>query len=122
MGLGYEARGNLRGAARAYETFGRTCGCPTEVAPLLAGVYAKMHRYDDADAQLRIAQAAIATRRVDPGDVVVAFIAMGRKEDALHMLQRAGRGEFNTKMLALDPRMDPVRHDPRFRNWTQGPA
>jgi hypothetical protein len=46
---------------------------------------------------------------------------MGRRNDALHMLERAQRSEFGG-MLAIDPRMDPVRGDVRFRPFTQGPA
>lgn len=121
MGLAYEAMGDYHRAAHSYENFARTCGCPTEVAALLAHVYAKMHRFGAAHDQLLIVQAGIASKRIDPQDVVVAFIAMGRRDEALRLL-RAERGEFNVKLLALDPRMDPVRDDARFRNWTQGPA
>ena len=121
MGLAYEAMGDYNRAAGSYESFARRCGCPTEVAALLAHVYAKMHRFQAAHAQLLIAQAGIASKRVDPQDVAVAFIAMGQRDEALRLL-RADRGKFNAKLLALDPRMDPVRDDVRFRNWTQGPA
>lgn len=121
MGLAYEAMGDYHNADKSYQRFARTCACRTEVAALLAHVYAKMHRFEAAREQLLIAQAGMASKRVDPQDIVVAFIAMGRRDEALRLL-RSGHGEFNTKLLALDPRMDPVRGDARFRNWTQGPA
>ena len=121
MGLAYEAMGDYQNADKSYQRFARTCACRTEVAPLLAHVYAKMKRFEAARQQLLIAQAGIATKRVDVQDVVVAFIAMGRREEALRLL-RSGHAKFNAKLLALDPRMDPVRGDARFRNWTQGPA
>lgn len=121
MGLAYEAMGDYRNADKSYQRFARTCACRTEVAALLAHVYAKMHRFEAAREQLLIAQAGMASKRVDPQDVVVAFIAMGRRDEALRLL-RSGHAGFNAKLLALDPRMDPVRGDARFRNWTQGPA
>jgi hypothetical protein len=37
------------------------------------------------------------------------------------MLQRARHWQLGG-MLAIDPRMDPVRGDSRFRQFTQGPA
>ncbi|MHB1551128.1 MAG: hypothetical protein ACYCX6_08060, partial [Vulcanimicrobiaceae bacterium] len=88
----------------------------------LAHVYAKMHRFGKAKAQLAIAQAGIASRRVDPEDVVMAFIAMGERNEALRLLQDGGHKDFDRPMIAIDPRMDPVRGDARFRAWTQGPA
>jgi DNA-binding winged helix-turn-helix (wHTH) protein/tetratricopeptide (TPR) repeat protein len=122
MGLAYEALGDYRAAIAAYERYGKSCtGCRPEAAALLAHVYAETHRYADAAAQLRIAQNAMPSNEVDPEDVITALVAMGRRTDALQMLARAGRSEYGG-MLAIDPRMDPVRSDWRFRQFTQGPA
>ncbi len=122
MGLAYEALGNYARAIQAYRTFAGKCRCRAEAAALLAHVYAKMHRFGKARAQLAIAQAGIASRRVDPEDVVMAFIAMGERNEALRLLQDGGHKDFDRPMIAIDPRMDPVRGDARFRAWTQGPA
>ncbi len=122
MGLAYEALGNYARAIQAYRTFAGKCKCRAESAALLAHVYAKMHRFGKAKAQLAIAQAGIASRRVDPEDVVMAFIAMGERNEALRLLQEGGHKDFDRPMIAIDPRMDPVRGDARFRAWTQGPA
>jgi hypothetical protein len=46
---------------------------------------------------------------------------MGRRADALRILHDAKRNVYRA-MLAIDPRMDPVRHDSRFRPYVQGPA
>lgn len=122
MGLAYEALGNYRAAIASYQTYARSCAsCRPQAAALLAHVYAESHDYVNAAAQLRIAQAGMATHSVDPEDVVTALVAMGRRSDALAMIRRAHRSIF-TGMLAIDPRMDPVRGDARFRQFTQGPA
>jgi hypothetical protein len=45
---------------------------------------------------------------------------MGRRVDALRILRDA-KLEYR-QFIAIDPRMDPVRHDSRFREYVQGPA
>ncbi len=122
MGLAYEALGDYRAAVAAYEKYGNSCSaCRPEAAALLAHAYAASHDYVNAAAQLRIAQAGMASDRVDPEDVITALVAMGKRSEALQILRRAQRSLL-TGMLAIDPRMDPVRDDARFRQFTQGPA
>ncbi len=122
MGLAYEALGDYRSAIAAYEKYGSACkACRPEAAALLAHAYAASHDYANAASELRIAQAGMADDRVDPEDVITALVAMGKRNEALDMLKRAHRSIF-TGMLAIDPRMDPVRDDARFRQFTQGPA
>lgn len=122
MGLAYEALGDYRSAISAYQKYGNSCtACRPEAAALLAHAFAASHDYLNAAAQLRIAQAGMASDRVDPEDVITALVAMGKRNEALGMLKRAQRSIF-TGMLAIDPRMDPVRGDARFRQFTQGPA
>jgi hypothetical protein len=58
---------------------------------------------------------------VDPEDVVTALVAMGRRSEALRMLHEHQRLLF-LGALAIDPRMDPVRGDKRFKQYTQGPG
>ncbi|MGZ3497897.1 MAG: winged helix-turn-helix domain-containing protein [Vulcanimicrobiaceae bacterium] len=123
MGLAYEANGDYRSAMASYQTFGRMTRMHSEAAALLAHVYAQMHRYAAAREQLRIARAAIGGRNgADPSDVVMAFIAMGQRDEALHLLQNESRRYRDDKaLIALDPRMDPVRSDMRFRAFTEEP-
>jgi len=122
MGLAYEALGDYRSAVQVYERYRESCAhCRPEAAALLAHVYAASHDYAKAVAQLRLAQQGMAADRVDPEDVITALVAMGRRTEALRMLTRARRTELGG-LLAIDPRMDPVRTDARFRQFTQGPA
>jgi DNA-binding winged helix-turn-helix (wHTH) protein/Tfp pilus assembly protein PilF len=122
MGLAYEGLGDMHSAATAYKRYANSCaGCQAEASALLAHLYAVSHDYADAASELRIAQAGMASDKVDPEDVVTALVALGRRNDALRLLQRANHLELGG-VLAIDPRMDPVRKDARFRPFTQGPA
>jgi tetratricopeptide (TPR) repeat protein len=122
MGLAYEALGDYPAAIDAYRRYAHSCAaCRAEAAALLAHAYAATHAYGNALTELRIAQAGMAADRVDPEDVITALVAMGRRNEALEILRRAQRARFDA-VLAIDPRMDPVRRDARFRPFTQGPA
>jgi tetratricopeptide (TPR) repeat protein len=121
IGLAYEGLGNYRASIAAFKMYAGSCvSCRPEAAALLAHAYAASHDYAAAAAELSIAQAGMAKHRVDPEDVITALVAMGRRNEALEMLRRARRPLFG--VLAIDPRMDPVRDDSRFRPFTQGPA
>ncbi len=122
LGLAYEGAGNYKQAILAYEQYAQMCSsCKVDSAVFLAHAYAASHRYSDAERELRIARAGVARRRVNPDDLATALIALGRRGDALRILRDANRDKYNA-MLAIDPRMDPVRHDARFRPYIQGPA
>jgi DNA-binding winged helix-turn-helix (wHTH) protein/tetratricopeptide (TPR) repeat protein len=117
LGLAYEGLGDYKSAIREYETYATSCAaCRIGAAPFLAHAYAASHDYSAAETQLRIAQAGMEHSEVDPRDFVTALVAMGRRTEALQMLRNAGRKQFGA-MLAIDPRMDPVRHDARFRRY-----
>lgn len=124
MGLSYEALGKYPAALRDYRLFAAKCRCRAQSAALLAHVYAEMHRYAQAREELQIAQAGIGKPHgADPEDVVAALIAMGQRNDALRLLQVATKGHRAERaLIALDPRLDPIRDDRRFRAWVRGPA
>ena len=122
MGMAYEARGSYGAAIAAYRKYGSSCSeCRSQAAALLAHAYAALHRYGAAQAELRIAEAGIASRTVDPEDVVTALVALGRRTEALQMIKRDLHSQIDG-IIAIDPRMDAVRDDSRFRPYTQGPA
>ena len=123
LGLSYEALGKYQESLAAYDAYGRTCStCRLEIAPLVAHTDAVAGHFEEARAQLRVARGAMAKKIVDPEDIGIALVAMGQREDALRMLRSVTpkMGYYST--IAMDPRMDPVRNDARFRAWTRGPA
>jgi hypothetical protein len=84
-------------------------------------VYAVSHDAGRAEQQLRLAAHGVAVGQIAADNIVPALVAMGRRDQALHVL----RAEKSAKLyaaLAVDPRMDVVRNDPRFRQYTQGPG
>jgi DNA-binding winged helix-turn-helix (wHTH) protein/tetratricopeptide (TPR) repeat protein len=123
LGLSYEALGKYKDALAAYDQYAQSCDkCRLEVAPLIAHTDAVAGRFDEARAQLRVARGAMASKIVAPEDVGVALVALGQREDALRILQRVTPKMQYYPSIAMDPRMDPVRNDKRFRAFTQGPA
>ncbi|MBV9269474.1 MAG: hypothetical protein JO165_00125, partial [Candidatus Eremiobacteraeota bacterium] len=107
----------------AYDAYARTCQkCGLEVAPLVAHTDAVAGRFDEARAELRVAQGAMASKIVSPEDVGIALVALGQRGDALRILRRVTPKMAFYPTIAMDPRMDPVRNDARFRAFTQGPA
>jgi DNA-binding winged helix-turn-helix (wHTH) protein/Tfp pilus assembly protein PilF len=120
MGLAYEAAGNYAAAIAAYRSFAALCGgCSGEVAALLAHVYARSGDLRRAGAQLALAQQTRGMDAAEPGDLVLALIALNRRSDALAALRRSTyKTAFKGSVgLALDPRLDPVRGDSRFRKY-----
>lgn len=122
IGLAYEALGNYRAAVDAYSAYGRISQMHHYYAAAdLAHVYAIRHDAREAQRELAMAMHGVATGQMTADNVVPALVAMGRKDDALRLL----RSERTAKLyieLAVDPRMDVVRNDPRFRQYTQGPG
>ncbi len=122
MGMAYEALGDYHKAIVSYEIFARSCAaCQGEAAALMAHAYAAIHDDSAAEAELSKARAAMAMQMVDPEDLVTALVAMGRRTEALKMLEDHKRALF-PGALAIDPRMDPVRDDKRFRLFIKGPG
>lgn len=123
LGLAYEATGKYAAAIASYRRFANRCaGCAGEVAALLAHAYASSGDLRRGEAQLALAQRKRGMDAADPGDIVLALIALNRRADALARLrQRAYTSAFKGD-VALDPRLDPVRDDVRFRKYLKLPA
>lgn len=123
IGLAYEQLGNERAAIAAFKTYAARCGpdCKYDVAALLANAYAKLHDPAHAGSELAIAHSGLAQNATPPEDYAAALIALGKRNDALHVLAR-GKIQEPAAVLAVDPRMDAVRGDARFRRYMQSPG
>ena len=73
------------------------------------------NRKSEAQAILRQLSALSRQRYVPSYPVAAIYVALGENEEAIAALERA-YAERDTWMdyLGLDPRMDPLRPDPRF--------
>ena len=95
-------------------------GRPAMVAEL-GRLYASMGRQVDAEAILaRVSRPQRPTDYADRQDAAYIEIALGRRNEALTGLEQA-IDQHSERMLWLrvDPRVDPLRGDPRFQRLVQ---
>jgi len=110
------ARGNASRAVelllRHVELAGRS---PQALAALGYG-YARAGRPDDAHGIASELETLAATRFVDSGQLALLPLALGDHERALRLLAEAvDRRADPSIWLAVDPKLDPLRTDPRFQ-------
>ncbi len=117
MGLAFEASGRYRDAILAFDRYARSDPRDRgEAAALSAYALALAKRPAEAIAELR--KARNTPGMAAPEDIAVALVAMGRRSEALRVLQAAGRKRLDP-VLAFDARMDAVRGDPAFRAYVR---
>lgn len=118
LALSQEAVGDYAGALATIARLSGLCAhCQADSHVMRAGVYARMGKSAAALAELQ--HASKLSRALPPDETALVFIALGDRTRALSYMRRVRfkAGEERT-WLALDPRLDPVRRDPRFRMWT----
>jgi DNA-binding winged helix-turn-helix (wHTH) protein/tetratricopeptide (TPR) repeat protein len=121
LGLAYEARGDDKLAVESFMRMGEKCKeCRPEAAALLANEYARTNRPVLARAELAIAKAH--PDDVSPGDLALAFAAMGDRTVALSYFHRMKGGDYVQATIANDPRFDSFRDDPVLAHLAQKPA
>ncbi len=119
LGESYEGRGDYAQAIATYKIFAGKCSsCANQAAALLAHAYAVRHDMPQALAALAKAQADPSP--ASPADIATAFAAIGERTSAFSWLHRLHG--YPRAMIALDPRLDVIRGDARFRDFLQGPA
>lgn len=84
----------------------------------LAHVYASMGLSASAHRELASVEQLSARSKDHPFLVALAYCANGRKSEAFAWLSHLPR--FDRALFALDPRLDPLRRDPRFVRWLHG--
>ncbi len=114
LGLVYALQGDLDKAVAELEEGMRLGKNPQGMAQL-AYAYAKRGRRSDAEAALRDIEADAKGVFSSP-DVAAVYVALGDTEQAFVFLDRAAeaKAEFLV-FLGVDPRFDPVRSDPRYK-------
>jgi tetratricopeptide (TPR) repeat protein len=86
----------------------------------LAHALAVSGRKADADEALRSLLAMSHTRYVNPFEVGLIYIGLGHSDEAFQWLNRAYEERSDLFVyLRVDPRLDPVRSDPRFQEMVR---
>lgn len=103
LGLAHEARGEYAAALASLQKFrDSNPRVRAEGSALLAHVYARMGRLDEARTQLRYALAHAS--HVAPEDLAVALVVLGEKQRATSFIARVRKSHMWTA-IAQDPRM-----------------
>ena len=115
LGLAYEQRHAFQEAIAQFQNCVRiTAGRPSMTA-LLGHAYAVAGRKGDAEAVLKELSVAAKQRYVPPYPVAAIYVGLGRFDDAFAWFERAYEGRDSwMAYLAIDPRMDVLRADPRY--------
>jgi DNA-binding winged helix-turn-helix (wHTH) protein len=114
LGLAYEQVGNERAAIASFEQLRGA-----ERDALLAGLYARTGRRDQALAKLRAIGVKEAFGSGCTRTIAFAWLALGDKARAYAFLRATPpSNRVERQFLAFDPRFDDLRSDPRFRQWT----
>jgi serine/threonine protein kinase/tetratricopeptide (TPR) repeat protein len=83
----------------------------------LAHALAVSGRKADAEEALRNLVAISHTRYVNPFEIGLIYIGLGQGEEAFQWLNRAYQERSDLVVyLRVDPRLDPIRSDPRFQD------
>ena len=115
LGRVYEQMGKYSDAIAEAERVGPS---PDSILSLteMAYAYAKAGKSAEARALLRKLEARAKRAYVPAYDLAVVHLALGQNEAALQWLQKAyDEHDWAMVVLAVEPRLDPLRSDPRFQ-------
>ncbi|GAC1497714.1 MAG: hypothetical protein NVS1B14_00210 [Vulcanimicrobiaceae bacterium] len=116
LALAQERLRDYRGALASLKRFAARCNCASASQLYFAGLYAHMGRRAAARAALE--SGLKGWRDLPQEELAIAYIEVGDRARALAYMRHARITDPLQRMfLALDPRLDPVRGDPRFRCW-----
>jgi adenylate cyclase len=119
LGQTYEDEGKLDEAIAEYRKANEIEPTPSNFA-MLAHAYAKTGRAAETRKILDRLTALSAQRYVGAYPLAIVHLALGEKEEALHLLEQSLferdillQGLFGS--IKIDKRLDPLRNDPRFQ-------
>jgi len=118
LALSYEQKGMYEDAIRESEKAYELTGKSPLMLVSLAHTYAVAGRKEVARRLLaRLEQRRLQGRYVSAYDIAVAYVGLGEKDRAFQWLDKAYEERADgLVLLKVDPRMAPLRSDPRFQN------
>ncbi|MFL6542764.1 MAG: protein kinase domain-containing protein [Chthoniobacterales bacterium] len=117
LGWAYHLLGRCDEAIAAYRKVGELDETRTgDATALIAAVLYSAGRIEEADKLMKRLNEFIAQWKIDPYNLVLLNLAHGDMDGAFNRLTETVRREDSSDiMLRLDPLLEPLRRDPRFR-------
>jgi len=117
LGLAYEQAGRYDEAIAEFQKARELSGDSPMLVASLGHAYASARKIEEARKILAELTELSQQRRVSPYDFAVLYTALNDKEKAFEWLEKAyeERNEY-TSFLAVEPRFEPLRSDPRFED------
>jgi TolB-like protein/Flp pilus assembly protein TadD len=116
LGLAQVQQGKFEQAISAEKQAVELQGGSANVLPMLAYAYAAAGQREQALAIVDKLQRLPKPNQVEPNDLALIYTALHDNDKALHYLDAAYEdGSFWTVPVKLEPALDPLRSDPRFR-------
>lgn len=117
MGKNYERMGRYAEALEAFRKAGEFSGGTTEPLSLAGYTYAVAGQKTEAERILRELQEMPRHRYVPPYNVALVYHGLGDSVEALDWLEKAcEENDVHMVFLAVDPKWDTLRNDPRFNS------
>jgi tetratricopeptide (TPR) repeat protein len=115
LGIALQSKGLIDAAIVEYEKAHRLNDDP-EVSGLLGQAYAVRGRRDDALKMLTQLKDESARRYVPAYSFALIYLGLGEKEESMRWLEKdfSDQDGWNIGFINVDPRLDPLRDDPRF--------
>jgi TolB-like protein/DNA-binding winged helix-turn-helix (wHTH) protein/Tfp pilus assembly protein PilF len=109
-------KGDYDGALASLKQWAKIPNTETWVLTMRVCVYGRAHRMPEAQQSFDQLLRLNHHLEVDPVQWMVAYLAMGRKDEAIASLQQAQAANSPyLNALKVDPFFDPLRSDPRFQ-------
>lgn len=116
LGLAYEQKGMMEQALAAFQKAVELAPRGTNFLASLGRAYAVMGKTQEARKILDELVLRAKSKRISAYQIALVHVGLGEKDRAFEVLERAFQ-ERSTLLtyLKMDPRLDPLRADPRFR-------
>jgi len=115
LGRAYEAKGMYENAVRELNEAIELSGDSNDAVADLGEVYAREGRKQEALAVLHRLTQQSQESYVSPFDLALVYSGLGQKDTAFKLLNEAFEMHvYDLLYLGVDPRLDPLRSDPRF--------
>ena len=113
----YAQRGQFTQALAEAEVLRRLYGDGPAYWSVIVNIYGHMGQQERAQREFKKLEKLSRHEQLDPSTLLVAYLSVGDKEEALADLEKAYSEHYNfLTTLKVEPSFDPLRSDPRFQD------